>query len=81
MSISSETLHQIKQQLHHADANKDYVPADLYKHLTEVFSRIIQYHQKDAYEKFEEISTIVKRTHMQFKDPKTDSALHSQQAS
>lgn len=72
MSISSETLQQIKSQLHQASQHEGAVPADLYQHLTEVFSRIIQYHQKDAYEKFEEISTLVKRTHMQFKDPKTD---------
>jgi hypothetical protein len=46
--------------------------------LTEVFSRIIQYHQYDAYVKFEEISTLVKKTHMNFSDPKRDSELNSQ---
>jgi len=50
----------------------------LYSHLTEVFSRIIQYHQYDAYVKFEEISTLVKKTHMNFCDPKRDSELNAQ---
>jgi len=38
----------------------------------------MQYHQKDAYEKFEEISTLVKRTHLNFNDPKTDRELNGQ---
>ncbi len=42
-----------------------------------MFSRILQYHQKDAYEKFEEISTLVKQTHLNFNDPKRDSALNN----
>lgn len=29
-------------------------------------------HASDAYEKFEEISTLVKRTHLNFSDPKHD---------
>lgn len=50
----------------------------MYSHLTEVFSRIVQYHQYDAYDKFEEISTLVKRTHMNFSDPRHDRELNSQ---
>jgi len=45
--------------------------------LSEVFSRIVKNHPRDAYEKFEEISTLVKRTHLQFSDPKRDSQLNS----
>jgi hypothetical protein len=30
------------------------------------------YHQANAYDKFEEISTLVKRTHLNFSDPKRD---------
>jgi len=44
MSISSETLQQIKAQLHTASRHEGSVPSDLYQHLTEVFARIIQYH-------------------------------------
>jgi hypothetical protein len=48
------------------------VPSDLYTHLTEVFNRIMNHHPADAFEKFEEISTLVKRTHFNFADPKHD---------
>ncbi len=37
-----------------------HVSSDLYSHLTEVFSRIMQYYPYDAFEKFEEISIMVK---------------------
>ena len=81
MSISPETLQKIKTQLHASSNVQGAVQSDLYTHLTEVFSRIIQYHQYDAYEKFEEISTLVKRTHMNFSDPKRDSDLNAQSLS
>jgi hypothetical protein len=72
MSISHETLEKIRKQLHEAKNIGGSVPNDLYSHLTEVFNRIMMYHQADAYEKFEEISTLVKRTHLNFADPKHD---------
>lgn len=34
--------------------------ADMYTHLSEVFSRVMQYHPYDGYDKFEEISNSVK---------------------
>ncbi len=77
MSLDSNTLWKIKQQLH-SGSGQSGVQADLYSHLTEVFSRIIQYHQYDAYDKFEEISTLVKKTHMSFADPKSDVELNQQ---
>lgn len=72
MSISHETLEKIRKQLHEAKNIGGSVPNDLYSHLTEVFNRIMMYHPSDAYEKFEEISTLVKRTHLNFADPKHD---------
>ena len=39
---------------------------------TEVFNRILLHHSGDAYEKFEEISALVKKTDLKFKDPKFD---------
>jgi hypothetical protein len=48
------------------------VPQDLYTHLTEVFSRILMHHPYDAFDKFEEISYLVKQTHLKIKDPKYD---------
>ena len=40
--------------------------------MTEVFNRIIQYHPYDAFDRFEEISTLVKETNFKIADPKFD---------
>lgn len=44
---------------------------DLYTHLSEIFNRIMLHHPYDAYDKFEEISHLVKKTHLKIKDPKS----------
>jgi len=44
--------------------------------LTEVFNRIIQHHKFDAFEKFEEISHLIKKTHLKITDPKKDSEVN-----
>lgn len=72
MSLSIETLDRIRDQLRQAQLIGASVPQDLYSHLTEVFNRIMLYHKEDAYDKFEEISALVKKTHLSFKDPKRD---------
>jgi len=48
------------------------VNLDLYQHLTEVFNRIMLHHQHDGYQKFEEISHLIKQTHLKIKDPAYD---------
>ena len=45
---------------------------DLYTHLTEVFNRIMMHHPYDAFDKFEEISHLVKLTHLKIKEPQHD---------
>ena len=45
------------------------VSQDFYSHLTEVFNRIMLHHREDAYGKFEEISALVKKTHLRLQDP------------
>lgn len=52
------------------------MPQDLYGHLSEVFNRIMMYHKSDAFDKFEEISALVKKTHLSFSDPKRDFELN-----
>ena len=81
MSISPETLQKIRDQLQTAKKVGGAVPSDLYQHLTEVFNRIMMHHPEDAYEKFEEISTLVKKTHLSFADPKHDFEINAAQAS
>ena len=53
------------------------MPQDLYSHLTEVFNRILLHHADDAYDKFEEISALVKQTDLKFKDPSFDHELNA----
>lgn len=60
MSVSLETLERIKSQLKQARDNGSTIKMDLYTHLTEVFNRIMMNHPYDAYDKFEEISLLVK---------------------
>ena len=55
----------------------DNVKQDLYSHLVEVFTRIMQYHPYDGFDKFEEISVLVKKTHMKTMDPKFDYELNN----
>jgi hypothetical protein len=47
-----------------ASKNPGDVQHDLYSHLTEVFNRAVMQHPTDAYDKFEEISVLVKETAM-----------------
>jgi ABC-type lipoprotein release transport system permease subunit len=77
MSVSLETLERIKAQLKQARDQGSTVKLDLYTHLTEVFNRIMLHHPYDAYDKFEEISHLVKQTHLKIKDPKPDFEVNS----
>jgi radial spoke head protein 4/6 len=62
MSVSLETLEKLKAQLQQVKDCGAPIKADLYSHLTEVFNRIMLHHPHDAYDKFEEISALVKFT-------------------
>ena len=69
---TSKALDAIKNQLKASQDQGAAVKPDLYSHLTEVFNRIIQYHPYDAFDRFEEISTLVKETNFKIADPKFD---------
>jgi hypothetical protein len=62
------TLETLKKQLRTPGAQN----SDLYSHLNEVFNRIMKYHPYDAFERFEEISDLVKQTNFKIRDPKFD---------
>ena len=68
MSVNEQTLERIRAQLREARDIGGNVPQDLYSHLTEVFNRILLHHSNDAYDKFEEISALVKQTDLKFKN-------------
>lgn len=79
MSVAdSEQLTTIMHKLKAQKNIGDDITADLYSHLTEVFSRIMQYHPYDAFEKFEEISILVKQTNFHCQDPAHDFEINGQ---
>ena len=80
MSIKEETLKRIQAQLREAKDIGGNVPQDLYTHLTEVFNRILLHHADDAYDKFEEISALVKQTELKFKEPRYDHEINEEVA-
>ena len=72
MSISVETLEKLKTHLKQSKQIGMPISQDLYSHLLEVFNRIILHHPTDGFDKFEEISALVKQTNFKITDPKTD---------
>lgn len=54
------------------------IKTDMYSHLTEVFNRMMLHHPTDAYEKFEEISALVKQTNFKIRDPRQDFDVNKQ---
>lgn len=72
MSVSLETLEKLKGQLQQVKDLGTPIRADLYQHLTEVFNRIMLHHPHDAYDKFEEISGLVKHNNFKIRDPDHD---------
>ena len=53
----------------------NHVSSDMVSHLSEMLSRILQYHHYDAFEKFEEISLIVKSNNFNVKNASKDDQL------
>ena len=78
MSVSQQTLDKIRAQLREAKDIGGNVPQDLYPHLTEVFNRILMHNSDEAFDKFEEISALVKQTDLKFKDPKMDTEVNAE---
>lgn len=78
MSVGIDTLEKIKAQLKEAKELGNNVNLDLYQHLTEVFNRIMLHHPHDAFAKFEEISHLIKQTHLKIKDPAYDYEVNAQ---
>jgi len=75
-TTNEETLDRIRNQLREAHDIGGNVPQDLYTHLTEVFNRVLLSQADEAFDKFEEISGLVKQTDLKFQDPKHDHQLN-----
>ena len=72
MSVGFETLEKLKKDLKELKVLGMPIRTDLYSHLIEVFNRITLHHPEDGYEKFGEISALVKQTNFKIKDPQND---------
>jgi hypothetical protein len=71
MACQLETIETMKNRLK-KDQKIGKVSLDFYTHMKEIFNRVMLYHKHDSYEKFEEISQLVKRTHLKIRDPLRD---------
>lgn len=69
MSTESETFHNVKTVLQKS-RQVGAIKTDLFAHITEIINRIVSHHKYDAYQKFEEISQLVKKTQLNIKNPK-----------
>ena len=77
MSSIEEQITQIRNGLKEAKNLGMPIQADLYSHLTEVMNRIMLHHPRDAFERFETISRIVKETNFDVTPSKPDSEINS----
>lgn len=78
MSVNLETLEKLKVQLKAVKDLGTPIKSDLYSHLFEVFNRIILHHQKDGFDKFEDISAFVKYHNFKISDPAADLDVNGQ---
>lgn len=70
MSAEVDTFECIKNKMQ-APKQVGPVKVDLFTHITEIINKIIAHHKYDAYQKFEEISLLIKKTQLNVKNPKT----------
>ena len=70
MSAEVSTFDSIKSLLRHSK-QIGAIKVDLFTHITEIINRIIAHHKYDAYQKFEEISLLIKKTQLNYKNAKT----------
>ena len=75
--MSTDHLSFIRDELKKAKDLGLPIKEDLYSHLTEVFNRIMLSHPKDAYDRFETISKLVKMNNFKITDPPTDDEVNS----
>jgi len=66
--LSRATLDDIDAKL-----TKNHAAETINTHLTEVFNRCMMHHKLDAYDKFEEVSSLVKKTALEHKEAMADS--------
>ena len=68
MSAESETFKGVKNTLEKPQ-DLGAVKTDLFSHITEIINRILSTHKHEAYQKFEDISILIKKTQLKVKNP------------
>lgn len=68
MSAESETFKDLKKTLEKPQ-DLGAVKTDLFSHITEIINRILSTHKHEAYQKFEDISILIKKTQLKVKNP------------
>ena len=76
--LKANKLKDIQGKLKHETNLGDNVKSDMYAHLTEVISYIMQYHPIDGFEKFEEVSNNIKYNNYRFQNPKKDTVVNEE---
>lgn len=67
--MSTDTFESVKTMLQRSK-QVGAVKTDLFAHVTEIINRIVGHHKYDAYQKFEEISMLIKKTQLKIKNPR-----------
>lgn len=75
MACQLETIENMKNRLK-KQQKVGKVTLDFYSHMKEIFNRVMLYHKHDSFDKVEEISQLVKRTHLKIRDPLKDSEVN-----
>lgn len=73
-------LDEIKKQLNQEKDLSAHIKSDMYTHLGEVLNRITKFHPYDGFDRFEEISTLVKETKTKRDNSKIDTDLNGKTA-
>jgi hypothetical protein len=75
-----QKLEEIKKQLNVQKDLSAHIKSDMYTHLSEVLARITKFHPYDGFDRFEEISTLVKETKTKRENAKPDADLNAKSA-
>jgi hypothetical protein len=75
MACQLETIENMKNKLK-KEQKLGKVNLDFYTHIKEIFNRVMLYHKHDSFDRFEEISQLVKKSHLKIRDPLKDSEVN-----
>jgi len=75
MACQLETIEFMKNKLK-IDSKAGNVTLDFYTLMKEIFNRVMLYHRYDSFDRLEEVSQLIKKTHLKIKDPIRDNDIN-----